>query len=60
MDGFYFTNNKETRGIQFKISIGVSSWNLHANEDKKLKVYAVSLESKNQTIKELQNIINGF
>ncbi|TPF14231.1 McrC family protein [Priestia megaterium] len=40
----------------------VESWYLHADEGKKLKVHAVSLESKTKTIEELQSIfrINGF
>ncbi|MDF9528432.1 McrC family protein [Bacillus cereus] len=34
----------------------VHSWYLHANKDKRLRVYGVSLESKDKTFKELQNI----
>lgn len=35
----------------------VHSWYLHANKDKRLRVYGVSLESKDKTFKELQNIL---
>ncbi len=40
----------------------IESWYLHANEKKKLRVYAVSLESISQTIEDLKNILrkNGF
>ncbi|EMN7731571.1 hypothetical protein WB980_004984 [Bacillus cereus] len=40
----------------------IESWYLHADEEKKLKVYAVSLESKSQTVEELSQIlqVNGF
>ncbi|MEH7514264.1 hypothetical protein V7146_16240 [Gottfriedia acidiceleris] len=35
----------------------IESWYLHANEEKKLKVYAVSLESRDKTIDVLDNIL---
>ncbi len=40
----------------------IQSWYLHADKEKKLKVYSVSLESKVKTIKELNKIlqINGL
>ncbi|WP_235713490.1 McrC family protein [Bacillus mycoides] len=40
----------------------IESWYLHADEEKKLKVYAVPLESKSQTVEELSQIlqVNGF
>ncbi|WP_416045815.1 McrC family protein [Priestia megaterium] len=40
----------------------VESWYLHADKNQKLKVYAVSLESKSKTVEELHSIlrINGF
>ncbi|MCP1399478.1 hypothetical protein CON42_11950 [Bacillus thuringiensis] len=35
----------------------VQSWYLHANKDKRLRVYCVSLEGKDKTFKELLNIL---
>ncbi|PFC37686.1 McrC family protein [Bacillus cereus] len=35
----------------------IQSWHLHANKDKRLRVYGVSLESKEKTCKELLNIL---
>ncbi|MDA2705022.1 hypothetical protein PDR95_25515 [Bacillus cereus] len=35
----------------------VQSWYLHVNKDKRLRVYGVSLESKDKTFKELLNIL---
>lgn len=48
--------------LDIDYNVQIESWYLHADESKKLKVYAVSLESKSQTIEELRNIlrINGF
>ncbi|MGU7367954.1 McrC family protein [Bacillus cereus] len=40
----------------------IQSWYLHINTEKKLKVYGISLESRDETSKELDKIllINGF
>lgn len=40
----------------------IESWYLHADEEKKLKVYVMPLESKSQTVEELSQIlqVNGF
>lgn len=35
----------------------IQSWYLHVNKDKRLRVYGVSLESKDKTFKELLNIL---
>ncbi|MFB5589540.1 McrC family protein [Bacillus cereus] len=50
--------------LEFEIDYNehIQSWYLHADKEKKLKVYGVSLESKVKTIKELNKIlqINGL
>lgn len=40
----------------------IESWYLHGDEDKKLKVYNVTLENRNLTIEEIKNILrlNGL
>jgi len=49
-------------GIGFDEDIQHESWYLHVDEQKKLKVYSLSLENKWKTTEELKNIlqINGY
>lgn len=43
--------------LDLDYNASIESWYLSGNEDKKLKAYAISLEHKNQTIKELLDIL---
>ncbi|OOR17791.1 McrC family protein [Bacillus cereus] len=43
--------------LDLDYNASIESWYLSGNEDKKLKVYAISLGHKNQTIKELLDIL---
>ncbi|MEH7595230.1 hypothetical protein V7295_22160, partial [Bacillus toyonensis] len=43
--------------LDLDYNASIESWYLSGNEEKKFKVYAISLEYKNQTIKELLDIL---